>query len=89
MTVKQANQELQLMTWPQKDAMYNIVFVNSAGRDDETQFDIHGEKTLEAVKRRWKRLPRNSVRSLQTSAMRMGLQKILCRAFTMLARLSK
>ena len=47
MTVKQANQELQLMTWPQKDAMYNIVFVNSAGRDDETQFDIHGEKTLE------------------------------------------
>ena len=47
MTVKQANQELQLMTWPQKDAMYNNVFVNSAGRDDETQFDIHGEKTLE------------------------------------------
>ena len=47
MTVKQAKQELQLMTWPQKDAMYNIVFVNSAGRDDETQFDIHGEKTLE------------------------------------------
>ena len=47
MTVKQAKNKLQLMTWPQKDAMYNIAFVNSDGRDDETQFDIHGEKTLE------------------------------------------
>lgn len=47
MTVKQAKNKLQLMTWPQKDAMYNIAFVNSDGRDDETQFDIHGEKMLE------------------------------------------
>ena len=47
MTVKQAKNELQLTTWPQKDAMYNIVFVNSDGRNDETQFDIPGEKSLE------------------------------------------
>lgn len=47
MTVKQAKNELQLTTWPQKDAMYNIAFVNSDGQDDETQFDIHDEKTLE------------------------------------------
>lgn len=51
MTVKQAFKKLEtegaLISRTMCNAMYNIAFVNSDGQDDETQFDIHVEKTLE------------------------------------------
>lgn len=47
MTVKEAQKDLRAITWPQKDVMYNIGFTNSEGREDETQFDIHGMRTLQ------------------------------------------
>ena len=47
MTVKEAQKGLRSMVWTQKDAMYNIGFVNSEGKEDEAQFDIHGSRTLQ------------------------------------------
>ena len=51
MTVKQAFKKLETEGAPISrtmcNAMYNIAFVNSEEQDDETQFDIHGEKSLE------------------------------------------
>lgn len=84
MTVKQAFKKLETEGAPISrtmcNAMYNIAFVNSEGQDDETQFDIHGEKTLEETAEELSSL-------LQISVKRTGSKGILYTVFAMLVRL--